>query len=137
MIDSAMFYIIGTLYPYVARATYPALGFPQYPGEVGASDADAMAKDLAQKAALAAIAEPLDVFHKFYMDGKNVYWRHRTVDCGYSTCSDARVSLCHRLSLPHWAKEYIAAMESALGSAYVEPAADVRGYITHVRSQKK
>ena len=33
MIDSAMFYTIGTLYPYVARATYPALNFPQYPGE--------------------------------------------------------------------------------------------------------
>ena len=62
MIDSAMFYIIGTLYPYVARATYPALGFPQYPGEVGASEADARAKDAAQKAAAAAIAEPLDVF---------------------------------------------------------------------------
>ena len=41
MIDSAMFYTIGTLYPYLARATHPALGFPQYLGEVGASDADA------------------------------------------------------------------------------------------------
>ena len=29
MVDSAMFYLIGTLYPYVARATYPALHFPQ------------------------------------------------------------------------------------------------------------
>ena len=35
MVDSAMFYLIGTLYPLVARATYPTLGFPQYPGEVG------------------------------------------------------------------------------------------------------
>ena len=51
MVDSAMFYIVGTLYPYVARATYPALGFPQYPGEVGASDAGAEAKAAAQKAA--------------------------------------------------------------------------------------
>ena len=41
MVDSAMFYIVGTLYPYIVRATYGALGFPQYPGEVGASDADA------------------------------------------------------------------------------------------------
>src|SRR5271167_1723959 len=49
MIDSAMFYIIGTLYPYIARATYPALGFPQYAGEVGASDADAAAKEAAQQ----------------------------------------------------------------------------------------
>ena len=30
MVDSAMFYLIGTLYPLLARATYPALGFPQY-----------------------------------------------------------------------------------------------------------
>ena len=37
MIDSAMFYLIGTLYPLVARATYPKLGFPQYPGEVATS----------------------------------------------------------------------------------------------------
>ena len=29
MTDSAMFYLVGTLYPYVARATYPTLGFPQ------------------------------------------------------------------------------------------------------------
>ena len=30
MVDSAMFYLIGTIYPLVARATYPTLGFPQY-----------------------------------------------------------------------------------------------------------
>ena len=40
MVDSAMFYLIGTLYPLVARATYPTLGFPQYAGEVGSSEAD-------------------------------------------------------------------------------------------------
>jgi glutathione S-transferase len=28
MVDSAMFYLIGTLYPLLARATYPVLGFP-------------------------------------------------------------------------------------------------------------
>ena len=26
MVDNAMFYLIGTLYPLVARATYPTLG---------------------------------------------------------------------------------------------------------------
>src|SRR5215213_9325779 len=40
MIDSANFYVIGTIYPLLARATYPALNFPQYPGEVATSDAD-------------------------------------------------------------------------------------------------
>ncbi|HMK69794.1 MAG TPA: glutathione S-transferase family protein [Xanthobacteraceae bacterium] len=136
-IDSAMFYIIGTLYPLVARATYPALGFPQYPGEVGASDADAAAKTAAQKAAIAAIAEPLDVFHKFYMDGKPFI--------GGATPSIADIRLAATLEflaavdypLPPWAKGYMAAMESSLGKAYSEPAADVRGYIAYVKSQKK
>ena len=36
---------------------------------------------------------------------------------------------------PAWAEEYMAAMEQALGEAYTEPAADVRGYIEHVKSQ--
>jgi glutathione S-transferase len=31
----------------------------------------------------------------------------------------------------------MAAMEKSLGAAYAEPAADVRGYIAHVKSQKK
>jgi glutathione S-transferase len=30
----------------------------------------------------------------------------------------------------------MAAMEQSLGSAYSEPAADVRGYIAYVKSQK-
>src|SRR5512132_406982 len=40
MVDSAMFYLIGTLYPLLARATYGVLNFPLYPGEVGSSNAD-------------------------------------------------------------------------------------------------
>ncbi len=51
MVDSAMFYVTGTLYPLVARATYPALGFPLYPGEVGASDAGDADKERARNAA--------------------------------------------------------------------------------------
>ncbi|HLW91078.1 MAG TPA: glutathione S-transferase family protein [Roseiarcus sp.] len=137
MVDSAMFYIIGTLYPYLARATYPSLGFPQYAGEVGASDADAAAKDAAQKAAIAALAEPLDVLHKFYMNGKAFI--------GGAEPSIADIRLAATLEflavidyqMPAWAKQYMAAMEKALGSAYSEPAADVRGYIAYVKSQKK
>ena len=137
MIDSAMFYLIGTLYPLVARGTYPALGFPQYAGEVGASDADATAKGAAQKSAIAAIADPLEVFHSFYMDGKPFI--------GGATPSIADMRLAATLeflavvdyALPSWAKTYIAAMEKSLGKAYEEPASDVRGYIAYVKSQKK
>ena len=31
MTDSAMFYMVGTLYPLIVRATYPTLGFPSTP----------------------------------------------------------------------------------------------------------
>src|SRR5205807_7171507 len=70
MIDSAMFYLIGTFYPLLTRATYPALGFPQYPGEVGSSDADDEAKAEAQRVAQQALAGPLDVYREFFLDGK-------------------------------------------------------------------
>src|ERR671936_766531 len=69
MIDNAMFYLIGTFYPLLTRATYPTLGFAQYPGEVGTSDADDEMKAKAQKDAQAALADPLEVFHTFFMDG--------------------------------------------------------------------
>ena len=36
---------------------------------------------------------------------------------------------------PAWAEEYMGAMESTLGDAYSEPAADVRGYIASLKSQ--
>jgi glutathione S-transferase len=137
MVDSAMFYLIGTLYPLVARATYPALGFPQYPGEVGASDAADARKEEARKAAAGAIAEPLAVFHSFFMDGKPFI--------GGDSPSIADIRLASTLEflavidypLPPWARNFLAAMEKSLGHAYSEPAADVRGYVSHVRAQSK
>src|ERR671934_2324196 len=71
MVDNAMFYLIGTFYPLLTRATYPTLGFPQYPGEVGtAPAADEGMKAQAQKDAEAALADPLDVFNSFFLNGK-------------------------------------------------------------------
>src|SRR5215475_14729277 len=57
MTDAAMCYHLATLYPLVARATYPTLGFGQYAGEVGtASDASDEMKAQAASDAAAAIA---------------------------------------------------------------------------------
>src|SRR6476661_2100954 len=134
MVDSAMFYLIGTLYPLVARATYPVLSFPQYAGEVGASDADDDAKARAQAAAIAALAQPLDVYRSFFLGGKKFI--------GGETPSIADIRLAATLEflrsidyeLPAWAEQHIAAMESALREAYTEPAADVRGYVQSVKA---
>jgi glutathione S-transferase len=136
MVDSAMCYLLATLYPLLARATYPALGFPQYPGEVGASDADAEAKAEARQAAETALGEPLEVYRTFFLDGKTFI--------GGSQPSIADIRLAASLEFlkaidydsPGWLTEYMNAMEEALGDAYSEPAADVRGYIAHVKSQQ-
>ena len=132
MVDSAMFYLIGTLYPLVARATYPTLSFPQYPGEVGASDADDEAKARAQAAAMKGRPGPLEVYRSFFLDG-------RTFIGGDSpSIADIRLAATpsSRLidyQLPGWVEDYFEAMESALGDAYTEPAADVRGYVQSVK----
>jgi glutathione S-transferase len=134
MIDSAMFYLIGTLYPLLTRATYPTLGFAQYPGEVGTSEAGEDMKAAAQQAAEAALAEPIDVYRQFFLDGKQF------IGGDAPSIADMRLSATLEFlnaidyDMPAWAREYMAAMESALGGAYAEPAADVRGYIASVKS---
>jgi glutathione S-transferase len=134
MVDNAMFYLIGTFYPLLARATYPTLGFAQYPGEVATSEADDALKAKAQKDAEEALAEPLDVFRSFFMDGKPFI--------GGDSPSIADIRLAATLEFlraidyefPSWAAEYMSAVEEALGDAYSEPAADVRGFVASVKS---
>jgi glutathione S-transferase len=134
MVDSAMFYLIGTLYPVVARATYPTLQFPQYAGEAATSDADDEVKTRAAKDAEAAIAEPLDVYRRFFLDGK------RFIGGDTPTIADIRLAATLEFlraidyELPSWAEDYMRAIETTLGDAYSEPAADVRGYIASVRA---
>ena len=70
MVDNAMFYLIGTFYPLLTRATYPTLGFGQYAGEVGTSDADDAMKAKAAKDAEAALTEPLEAFRAFFLEGR-------------------------------------------------------------------
>lgn len=134
MIDSAMFYLIGTFYPYLARATYPALNFPQYPGEVGHSDADAATKEKARQAAVEALAEPLDVFRSFYIKDKPFIGGDRPSIADIRLAATLEFLAVIDYPLPSWAKDYVAAMEKSLGDAYAEPANDVRGYIGYVRS---
>jgi glutathione S-transferase len=134
MVDSAMFYLIGTLYPYLARATYPTLHFPQYAGEVGASDADDDVKASAAAAAKAALVQPLEVYNAFFLGGKPF------IGGDHPSIADIRLAASLEFlravdyDLPQWAEDHLAAMESALGEAYTEPAADVRGYVQSVKA---
>jgi glutathione S-transferase len=136
MTDAAMCYHLATLYPLVARATYPTLGFGQYAGEVAtAADATDDMKAQAAKEAAAALAKPLGVYREFFLDGRPFI--------GGSSPSIADIRLSATLEFlqaidydyPAWASDYMARMEETLGEAYTEPAGDVRGYIEYVKSQ--
>jgi glutathione S-transferase len=133
MVDSAMFYLIGTLYPLLARATYPTLHFPQYAGEAATSEAGDDVKAQAQRDAEAALAEPLDVYRAFFLDGR------RFIGGEHPSIADIRLAATLEFlraidyPFPRWAEEFMTAMEDALGDAYSEPAADVRGYVESVK----
>jgi glutathione S-transferase len=135
MVDNAMFYLLGTFYPLVTRATYPALGFPQYPGEVGTSEADDAMKEKAVADATAALADPLEVYNSFFIGDKQFIGGDSPCIADFRFAATLEFLRAIDYELPAWAEEYMQRMESTLGDAYSEPVADVRGYIEYARSQ--
>jgi glutathione S-transferase len=133
MVDSAMFYLVGTFYPLVARATYPTLGFPQYAGEVATSEAGDDMKAKAQKDAEEALAGPLDAFRAWFLEGRTfVGGDHPSIaDMRWAATLEFLRGIDYEF--PAWAEEYMSAVESTLGDAYSEPAADVRGFVGQVK----
>jgi glutathione S-transferase len=134
MVDAANFYTLSMLYPLVARATYPRLSFAGYPGEVSTSDASDEEKEAARKAAEDDLPRHLEVYPRFFFS-----------DAGFiggdgPTIADIRFACTLEFlavadtELPDWAKDYMQRVESALGEAYSEPAADVRAYVAQVTS---
>jgi glutathione S-transferase len=134
MVDSANFYLIGTFYPLVARATYPALGFPQYPGEVATSEADDALKAQAQRDAEAALAEPLDVYRAFFLDGRSFIGGDRPSIADIRLTATLEFLHAIDYDFPAWTTEYMERVEAALGEAYTEAAADVRGFVASVKA---
>jgi glutathione S-transferase len=134
MTDSAMFYLIGTLYPLVARATYPVLGFPQYAGEAATAEIDDDVKAQARRDAEEALAKPLEAFHAFFLDGRTFIGGERPSIADIRLA--ATLEFLHSIDyhFPEWATEYMARVEEALGDAYTEPAVDVRGYVESVKA---
>jgi glutathione S-transferase len=135
MVDSAMFYLIGTFYPLLARATYPALGFGQYAGEVATSDADDAMKAKAQQDAADALARPLEVYREFFLAGRPFIGGDRPSIADMRFAATLEFLRAIDYEFPAWAEDYMTRMEETLGDAYSEPVADVRGYVDYVKSQ--
>lgn len=136
LVDSANMYMTGTFYPLVSRATYPRLGFPCYPGEVAATDgAPDELKQVARKAAEEALAEPLEVFRNYFIrDGFIGEGEGPSIADIRLACS-LEFLVMNDTPLPRWAQDYLGRVEKALGKAYSEPAADVRGFIAQSKSK--
>jgi glutathione S-transferase len=134
MVDSAMFYLIGTVYPLLARATYPTLHFAQYAGEVGTSEAGDELKAKAAADAAAALAGPIEVYNTFFLAGRDF------IGGDHPSIADIRVAASFEFlraidyEFPAWAEDYMARIEERLGDAYSEPVADVRGYVESVKA---
>lgn len=135
LVDSANFFLTGTLYPLVSRSTYPRLQFPCYPGEVAASeDASDELKAQARKEAEEALAEPLEVFRSYFVRDGFIG------DGDHPSIADIRLAATLEFltmndsELPRWAQDYVSRVEEALGDAYREPAGDVRGFIASLKA---
>jgi glutathione S-transferase len=135
MVDSANFYTMSILYPLVARATYPRLSFAGYPGEVATSEASEEDKETARKAAEAALPGILDVYRDFFLaDGDFIGGDKPSIADIRLVCTLEFLAVTD-IELPDWLKEYTERVETALGDAYSEPAADVRGYIAQATGE--
>ena len=92
-------------------------------------------KARAQQDAEAALAEPLEAFRSFFLAGRPF------IGGDHPSIADIRLAATLEFlraidyAFPDWAEDYMQRMESTLGDAYTEPAADVRGYVEHVKSQ--
>jgi glutathione S-transferase len=135
MVDSANFYTMSILYPLVARATYPRLSFSGYPGEVSTSDASDEGKEAARKSAEEALPTILDVYREFFLaDGPFIGGDSPTI-ADIRLASTLEFLAVADIELPSWLTDYMERVESALGDAYREPAADVRAYVAQASGQ--
>lgn len=136
MVDGANFYTMSILYPLVARATYPRLSFPGYPGEVAATEASDADKEAARKAAEDAIPRVLDTYRRFYgTDGGFIGGGDGPSIADIRLVCTLEFLAVMDTELPDWTKDYMQRVEAALGDAYSEPAADVRGFVAQAMGQ--
>ena len=134
--DSALLYVTGSWYPLLARTIYPVLGFPSHPSEVAGSEASAELKSAARQAAEDALAELLGIFQQGFLRDDDFIGGSSPSIADMRFASTFEFLPAVNYVLPGWARDYQQRMEQLLGAAYLEPAADVRGFLAYVKSQR-
>jgi len=91
-------------------------------------------KAKAQQDAEAALADPLEAFHRSFLSDTPFVGGDSPSIADIRWAASLEFLRAIDYDFPAWADEYLERMEAALGDAYSEPVADVRGYIDYVRS---
>jgi glutathione S-transferase len=100
---------------------------------VATSEADDAMKAKAAKDAEAALAHPLEVYREFFLDGKTFIGGDQPTIADIRLAATLEFLRAIDYDFPAWAEEYMSAVESTLGEAYSEPAADVRGFVAQAK----
>jgi glutathione S-transferase len=111
------------------------LGFGQYAGEVATADVSDELKEQARIDAEKALATPLEAFNSWFLAGQPFVGGEQPSIADMRWAATLEFLRAIDYEFPAWAEEYLERMEGALGEAYSEPVADVRGYIDYVKSQ--
>ena len=99
------------------------------------ADDDMKAK--AAKDAEAALADPLDAFRRFFLEGRQFVGGDHPSIADLRWAASLEFLRAIDYDFPAWTEDYMRRVEDALGEAYTEPAQDVRGYIASVKAQKE
>lgn len=134
--DSALSYVTGSFYPMLARAVYPVLGFPGHPSEVAGSAASDEIKMAARHAAVNSLAEIFEVFRTGFLRSQDFIGGTQPGIGDFRFASTFEFLPALDYVLPDWARAYHQRMEQHLGDAWLEPAADVRGFLAYVKSKQ-
>jgi glutathione S-transferase len=92
-------------------------------------------KAKAQKDAEEALAGPLEVYKTFFLAGRPFIGGDKPSIADMRFAATLEFLRAVDYDFPAWTEEYMARVEEALGDAYSEPVADVRGYVEYVKSQ--
>ena len=123
--------------PISSRATYGALNFPHYAGEVGASDADAAGEGQGAEGGARRDGRDARGVPQILSLGQDLHRRRPSFDRRHPPGLRASNSSTPSTTRPGLAATYWSAVKNALGDAYAEPAKDVEGYIAYVKGLKK
>jgi glutathione S-transferase len=133
--DSALLYVTGSYYPMLARAIYPVLGFPNHPSEVAGSNAGADLKNTARQAAEDSLAELLEIFRTGFLRENDFIGGATPSIADFRFAATFEFLPAVNYPLPEWAGQYQQRMEQKLGPAWLEPAADVRGFLAWKKAE--